>query len=1258
METQGQTRDVVFTLAVEEHADAQAGFKSFADRYEAMYERVDKMHSASVDRRIKAELDALTKLSSAGKQSPGIDRISPAGPIARAGITPADTRASVNDLRDLRAAMAEVEKSSLSVRDNFKTAHVSAREWVAQLDRADSRIQSIERSFSRIAGLKLPTMPDIPGTPRGGPRPAREESPEEKAAKERLRTERARQAGLNPMTVAHDQFQALNDKQQEAVLQNQLRMRARAADAARKAREQEARDEERFLAQRAARWEKTEQEIFRTRESAADRMRSIDDRLSGQLVQVGAGASNLVRSFAIMGLAGEENSDKILKGLMKAQAGFDLLLGGTKIVLGIKKALDLYNAATEAGAKLKEADAKAASLAKEKAEAVAAALDKEARAADRAARSHDNLSKSRGQSSRAAETGSMGFMSGGFGRSGFGGGRRGRGGAKGAMLGMAAEYGLDYLSDQAGDGATGDALGFAANNSGDLMTAIGSRGGRMLATRGIRIAGRASPWVAAAAGAGAGIYYGGSAIRQSMTHGVGGGADYGSAADQIGTWVASGAAAVGRTTGIYGSGRGLADLNDDGGMLMSDTLRRLAEQRALAQKSGLDAFTTKAESTQAAERGKTLAQQQSEIRAREAEWKQGREQQGEQRLSQIRPFLEQRDSRLTAQAQFGTDRMVDLGMDRRRTMNQGMDNQIQQLTSAIKSLQAAGQGNSYTTRGLEQQLSELSKMRRGTHSTQLSEGLTRDLAQVNAGQRVATFQRAEAVGEYQQLTARRASGDKQVSDAEIRAAEERAQNAAEKLNSLAKTRYDLERRIAAEKRESQQAAIEGAQRELEIREQIIQRSRQTLEGAKERFGDLDPEEQKKAIDVAAKMRSERAQFEKTGLTSTQRERHEEFGKAFVGSMERLGSARKELTRLEKHKTILDEAPDRIKSLTAEAAELEKTDPEAAAAKRKELAAVRREYESAQQGNATTERLSELNEKLESKRKSTYSDPARKKAEIASTQKERDDLLKSRQQDRKKQADLKRERARLSGNKKSREKNAERIGEIDAELEQYKQQNDPDSRDIDEKIQSARSSLAEAEVEAYAMRGKAGQMAETRMQSQMRATQEAGFRMNYDERKRRGMPTTEAEDRKRDEIEGRAREAVAIGLSYEERRTAGSIGTEYEGDVARRGSRAAGERAGFNQNFGELSRTNTEAPAAREAARQQQQIKVDLGKEMNYQATLNVDTDEVSRTIANQLRPQIEMALQRITQNVQGEITRSNNGQESRQRVLRASQAGQ
>ncbi len=69
------------------------------------------------------------------------------------------------------------------------------------------------------------------------------------------------------------------------------------------------------------------------------------------------GLASMVRGFGLLGLVGTKESEELAQGLLKVQAGFDLLRGGVKIYASLGQAADAYRAKVAATAAIEQASA-------------------------------------------------------------------------------------------------------------------------------------------------------------------------------------------------------------------------------------------------------------------------------------------------------------------------------------------------------------------------------------------------------------------------------------------------------------------------------------------------------------------------------------------------------------------------------------------------------------------------------------------------------------------------------------------------------------------------------------------------------------------------------------------------------------------------------------------------------------------------------------------------------------------------------------
>ncbi|MBE3132930.1 MAG: hypothetical protein IMZ55_05615, partial [Acidobacteria bacterium] len=81
----------------------------------------------------------------------------------------------------------------------------------------------------------------------------------------------------------------------------------------------------------------------RASHAAMLQMREATSMALGGVIQLG-------RGFALLGIVGEKDTKKLLEGLIKIQAAFDLLRGGMAIVVGLSKGWRAYEVSVTAAA--------------------------------------------------------------------------------------------------------------------------------------------------------------------------------------------------------------------------------------------------------------------------------------------------------------------------------------------------------------------------------------------------------------------------------------------------------------------------------------------------------------------------------------------------------------------------------------------------------------------------------------------------------------------------------------------------------------------------------------------------------------------------------------------------------------------------------------------------------------------------------------------------------------------------------------------
>lgn len=148
-------------------------------------------------------------------------------------------------------------------------------------------------------------------------------------------------------------------------------------------------------------------------ETAQARFKGLTEQVKGYKAQTieafSSGAESLMRmtrGVVAMGLASEENTEKMLRGLVKMQAVFDLGVGAVNMFARAGRAFDSLGKLMEAKRAVSAASAQAAAAAS-KLEAVA--LTEEAAAANSAAGAHANLNAQRGGGGLANAAGKIPF---------------------------------------------------------------------------------------------------------------------------------------------------------------------------------------------------------------------------------------------------------------------------------------------------------------------------------------------------------------------------------------------------------------------------------------------------------------------------------------------------------------------------------------------------------------------------------------------------------------------------------------------------------------------------------------------------------------------------------------------------------------------------------------------------------------------------------------------------------------------------------
>lgn len=116
-------------------------------------------------------------------------------------------------------------------------------------------------------------------------------------------------------------------------------------------RQQATQDERAAYGQRGAAvrsYAEVTEHATRTAETLNAQVRNAKREMFATLAEMSGSVMQVTRGFVALGLAGEKDLEKVMRGLMQVQSAFDLVSGGTRIMLGLEKSMHLYRQATEA----------------------------------------------------------------------------------------------------------------------------------------------------------------------------------------------------------------------------------------------------------------------------------------------------------------------------------------------------------------------------------------------------------------------------------------------------------------------------------------------------------------------------------------------------------------------------------------------------------------------------------------------------------------------------------------------------------------------------------------------------------------------------------------------------------------------------------------------------------------------------------------------------------------------------------------------
>lgn len=200
---------------------------------------------------------------------------------------------------------------------------------------------SIKKSLNEISQLTAKTEAmkrrEIASTSRTQRQVAKEQ---DRTAKEMRRAELA-------------QFKAeqanIKQQQRDALKWEREKVQAQKAAQRESAREiqqsiQTANKREKYLADSYKRQEKEKSQAIkeqakneRAQEQAARRTVTANKQLDRALIGVLGSVMSLARGFALLGLAGEDSSEKMLRGLLRAEGAFEMFRGGFNLMGGVGK---------------------------------------------------------------------------------------------------------------------------------------------------------------------------------------------------------------------------------------------------------------------------------------------------------------------------------------------------------------------------------------------------------------------------------------------------------------------------------------------------------------------------------------------------------------------------------------------------------------------------------------------------------------------------------------------------------------------------------------------------------------------------------------------------------------------------------------------------------------------------------------------------------------------------------------------------------
>jgi len=255
--------------------------------------------------------------------------------------------------RDVEKMATAAHKERVASAKNTQAAEDKARKESARADekeikdsikRAKDREKAIEQSYkahTRAAEQAARAQASAARDMARADERARKESAraDERETKESVKRAKDREKAIEQSYKAQTRAAEQAAKAQASAEDKAHKESVRSAEQAAKAQASAART--------AAREQSA---ILSKQETAYRKVASSQQQLAEATKMTMSGLMSLGRGFAMIGLVGEKDTKKLLEGLIKIQAAFDLLRGGIDVVMGLTRAYRAYQAAVTAAA--------------------------------------------------------------------------------------------------------------------------------------------------------------------------------------------------------------------------------------------------------------------------------------------------------------------------------------------------------------------------------------------------------------------------------------------------------------------------------------------------------------------------------------------------------------------------------------------------------------------------------------------------------------------------------------------------------------------------------------------------------------------------------------------------------------------------------------------------------------------------------------------------------------------------------------------